>query len=231
MKFKEMLKYAPSEVVRGLSSEADYKKAYHTIYKSVQSRINTFKKHGAESYIPKSVLNVGSIKGKSQKQIQKDIMNMLNFARNPDIGTYQRSKTHKKKEIKRIKSLLESKGIKPESLTNVDDKRLSSFISDVGDMFGNAVLFSKYYNKALELYTEGERLNLNPKQFERNLAYWLEQTEELKKAKPLDRKGLKPSDYIKKLGLPRVGDYLLNDKDITSAITKRKSKTKRKKRK
>lgn len=85
----------------------------------------------------------------------------------------------------------------------------NSFQSKYGDFLGamsKRVGESWKYvsDDAIDLFDEAERLNLNPSQFIRNYKYWLAHGEELANAKPIDRANVKPSDYAKQLGLPKI---------------------------
>lgn len=226
MKFREMLRKSPSDVVKSISSLSEAKKVFHTIYKSVQSRIKTFEKHGAEGYVPKKVRGIKSVKGKTEEQIKSDIRNMLRFAGNVEIGTYEKAVVTKRERVKKIKEKMKRRGVDVESL-NVDDLTLRKFLADAGERYSNDASFKLAYGTLLELYAESERLNLNPNQFIRNLKYWVDHVDELKNAEPIDRSNVKPSDYAKKLGLEKIGNYEKYSR--TNEETKGKKKGGRKK--
>ena len=59
-------------------------------------------------------------------------------------------------------------------------------------------------DRAVKLFEEAQRLNLDPGQFLRNYDYWIEHAEELEGARPLNYEYVKPSSYIEQLRLPSI---------------------------
>ena len=102
-------------------------------------------------------------------------------------------------------------------------KRYGAFLGAMAKRLGTR--FSYDSDSAMALVDEADRLNLNPNQFLRNYDYWLNHVEELESAEPIDRaNGVKPSDYAKQLGLPKIKQW---NKEQEENAKKKRTRTAR----
>lgn len=179
------------------ASEKTLRQTYSFLRSRLNSRISTFAKHDALSNIPKKYQQgVKPLKElKTMSEIKKAIGEMQNFMLG-DRSTYSgfiKSEKFKKK-------LFESK--MGRKMTNEEYIQFTNFLRDAQARLKDIWKFVS--DDAIELYDESQRLNLNPMQLIKNFDYWKEHLDQLKNAKPINRKNVKPSDYVKQLKLPKI---------------------------
>lgn len=205
MKAKEILGMSPYEVIktaRGSLTEA--KQIFRALKNSLDSRIRTFAKHGALDAVPDRILNIGGVKGKSETEIIQNIRDLNNFMRDPEKGTY----ADWSEEMERRKEHMED--VIGNDFEFDDDDEYEDYLQFMGEMqdrYGGGEMWKEVSKDAAKLYGEAKRLNMDPSQFFRNYDYWTRHIKDLASADPIQsRTGRKiyPSDYARKLGLPKI---------------------------
>ena len=155
-------------------------------------------------YIPEELQNLKGVNKLSEDELALQISTMSNFLQSRK-STYSGYMDFRKARKKQIEEMTEYK------FKNEED--YSKFEIFMDEMYKrDKVMWKEHYDEAMELYTQGRRLNLDPMQFVRNYEYWLDidKIEALSNAEPLDRAKLSPSDYARKLKLPKIrggGNY------------------------
>lgn len=106
---------------------------------------------------------------------------------------------------------------------NYYQKKYGPFLGAMEKRLGNKFTYDS--DRAKALVDEADRLNLSDKQFLRNYEYWLAHVEDLERAEPIDRaSGVKPSDYAKQLGLPKIKQW---NKEQEENAKKKRTRTAR----
>ena len=172
---------------------------HKTIKNAFKQREKTFVKNNAEKAIPKSLqeMKKGNL---TKRDLINQIGEMSNFM-SGETGTYAR---YHKKQLEKMEKLGERLGIEFESEEEYDE--YGRFMGAMQERLGE-VWKDKASGEGEKLFVEAKRLNLNPMQFVRNYEYWMEHLDDLEEARPLHAKNLKPSSYIRQLGLERIKDF------------------------
>lgn len=205
-KAKQLLQMDPYSIKKaaqgaGADDLAAAKDIFRALKNSLDSRIRTYAKHGAADQLPAHIRDIGGVKGKSKSELIKSIREMSSFMRNPERGTYHQ---WQKEKERRRKALSDRVGydFKDED----EEKEFGDFMNDMRERYGSGEMWKDVSNAATDLFAEGKRLNLDPKQFLRNFDYWIEHVDDLKNASPIKSGGkIYPSDYARKMNLPKIG--------------------------
>jgi DNA helicase IV len=187
-----------SEPVQDLKSE------YKFIRRVIRRREKQFQKQGAgdlfrEQY---SGSNIKSLRELTDTQSLVSELNRLEaFLRDPRSSVAGALRAQEVIE-KRRQSLSETLG-RELSASEYDNigKFLGAMQSRVGEMWKD------WSETSVQLFEEAQRLNLDPEQFLRNYQYWLDHAEDLQEARPLNYANLKPSSYIRQLGIESVREW------------------------
>lgn len=182
---------------------SELRATYQNVRKIVNSRMNTFKKHGRESGIPSDLKGgLGSSVGLTDAMLVDDIMDAVVWLRK-DISTL---KGYSKKLEHRRQAMQES--IPDIDLSTADKlDKFGDFMGEMQDRYGDLWLKS-VSTPARDLYREAERLNIDPRALMKNFDYWEKHLSDLEKADPINTRSsrqLKPSEYARKLGLEKIG--------------------------
>ena len=199
MKFSELIDYSSGQI-RNLSGSS-LREAYQLVKKSVNSRVKTFKSHGEETAIPAGLRSgLAVARGRSDEELLQDIREALSWARGK-TSTWKGYTGIMEDRRKRMQEAL------PDiDLSDRDKlKKFGEFMNDIRARYGEMSKIAS--SQARKLYSEAERLNIDPEAFKRNLDYWLGHAEELERSDPIrtrsDRK-IQPSEYARKLGLEKI---------------------------
>lgn len=183
-------------------SSSELRETYQNVRKIVNSRINTFKKHGIDDVVPEDLQGgLGSAKGRSDAELLQSIRESAAWmrGRRSSYRGYQEAREHFREQMQ-------------ESMPDLDlssDEKVDAYGRFMGEMqerYGD--MWHGVSNQARDLYREAVRLNVNPKSLMRNFDYWADHLADLEHADPIrtrqDRQ-LRPSEYARKLGLEKIG--------------------------
>lgn len=183
-------------------SNTDLREAYQNVRKIINSRINTFSKHGIEDVVPEELREgLGSSKGRENIDLVEDIKESMRWMRgNPrsTYGGYVKAKDHFRETMQEAM---------PDLDLSDEEKfdRFGRFMGDMQDRYGE--FWHGVSNQVRDLYREAIRLNMNPEALMRNFDYWADHIADLESADPIRTKHertLKPSEYARKLGLEKI---------------------------
>ena len=182
---------------------------YRTIHPTVSRRVSTFKKHGAEKVISKTVQKLkGSPRSyKNKRELTRAIadMQLFMFGERSSYTKYQG-------ELSRVRELLFKRyGLELKSKAQLE--KYGNFMNDIKKRFPD--LMKKGSEEAVKLYKALDRLGINQslKTFYQNYDYWLEQIDILENVPQKEiikaRKGSYSSlsKYMDSLNLESIKDY------------------------
>lgn len=201
MKFSELKDLSAYEV--GKLSGKQLREAYQTVKRSVNAKVQTFKKNDSERAIPKALRKgLESSRGRSEEELLQDIRNALRWSRGSgeSYAKYARLEEAKRKKIQeRIPEI--------DLSTKQKLERYGDFINDMMDRYGESNQYVS--SQARKLFAQSKRLNINPESFIRNAAYWIDHAEEIEKADPIGKGGRKihPAEYARAMKLEKIGAY------------------------
>ena len=188
--------------IRREAESGSAKQIFRALKNSLDSRIRTFAKHGFIDAVPDRILNVGGVKGKSDKEIMQGIRDMADFMRNEERGTYSKWRDTIDERMEHMEDVI---GDDFQFDSDEEYEEMGRFMGEMQERFGGGEMWKKYSGDAAQLFGESKRLGLDPKQFLRNYDYWSEHVDDLKRADPIKSgRKLYPSDYARKLGLDKV---------------------------
>ena len=207
--------------IRREAESGSAKQIFRALKNSLDTRLRTFAKHGALSDVPKRILNVGGVRGKSDREIMQGIRDMADFMKNEEIGTYAKYKETVQERMEHMEDVI-GDDFQFESEEEYDSMR--RFMGEMQERFASGEMWKKWSGDSASLYgelkdngidahegvplfSEARRLGLDPRQFLRNYEYWMNNVDALRSAKPIRSKEgrkLYPSDYARKLGLDKV---------------------------
>ena len=183
-------------------SESELKVNYQNIKKIVNSRVNTFEKHGIGEALPVKIQGgLPSSRGRSEDALLQDIKESLAWMRGSrsTYAGYQKAQDTFRERMQ-------------ESMPDLDlsdEGKMKSFGEFMGDMQARyGEMWHAISNQARDIYREAIRLNTDPRAMMKNYDYWADHIEDLENADPIrSRSGrqLKPSEYARKLGLEKIG--------------------------
>lgn len=179
--------------------EAERRRLYTDLRRSVTQRSNAFRKAGLKPHIPGNMSNL-----KPAREMGIDAINRaLGAAKGYLQGQLNTKAGYLKYHKERRKELSEKLGVK---LTDEDYLKYTKFMNDMAKQMGAGWHYVS--SQAVELFAQAKRLNLNVNQFKRNMDYWMENVDQLEYAKPISRgSGVKPSDYIKQLKMETITSW------------------------
>lgn len=200
IKLNDLLNMTVRELKKVPRSEL--RETYQNVRKIVNSRINTFGKHGITDAVPEDLRSgLGSAKGRSDAELLQQIRESTAWMRGKrsSYRGYQEAQEHFRESMQ-------------ESMPDLDlstDEKMDAYGRFMGDMqerYGD--MWHGVSNQARDIYREAVRLNMNPKSLMRNFDYWADHLADLENADPIRTKQdrqLRPSEYARKLGLEKIG--------------------------
>ena len=196
MKVKDIIELSMPEIME--LSDAELRAAYTNLRRSAAARARGFEQAGLPVNIPARLQYSVPARYLSRDQLE----NMVAQGKSAvapiySVSGYRRYQEQQKNELK-----------SRFGMSNLTDEQFRKYGEFMGAMQKRMKGSWDYVSaEAYKMASEALRLNLDPKQFMRNFAYWSDHLEDLELAKPLERKNLKPSDYIKQLNLQRIGSW------------------------
>ena len=196
MKVKDIIELSMPEIME--LSDAELRAAYTNLRRSAAARARGFEQAGLPVNIPARLQYSIPARYLSRAQLE----NMVAQGKSAvapiySVSGYRRYQEQQKDELK-----------SRFGMSNLTDEQFRKYGEFMGAMQKRMKGSWDYVSaEAYKMASEALRLNLDPKQFMRNFAYWSDHLEDLERAQPLERKNLKPSDYIKQLNLQRVGSW------------------------
>ena len=196
MKVKDIIELSMPEIME--LSDAELRAAYTNLRRSAAARARGFEQAGLPVNIPARL----QYKVPARYLTRAQLENMVAQGKSAvapiySVSGYRRYQEQQKDELK-----------SRFGMSNLTDEQFRKYGEFMGAMQKRMKGSWDYVSaEAYKMASEALRLNLDPKQFMRNFAYWSDHLEDLERAQPLERKNLKPSDYIKQLNLQRVGSW------------------------
>ncbi len=196
MKVKDIIELSMPEIME--LSDAELRAAYTNLRRSAAARARGFEQAGLPVNIPARLQYSVPARYLSREQLE----NMVAQGKSAvapiySVSGYRRYQEQQKDELK-----------SRFGMSNLTDEQFRKYGEFMGAMQKRMKGSWDYVSaEAYKMASEALRLNLDPKQFMRNFAYWSDHLEDLERAQPLERKNLKPSDYIKQLNLQRIGSW------------------------
>lgn len=220
MKAKEIINLAAYQVNKLTGGELS--EAYQTLKSVFNKRAATFRKHGAEKALPSEFRQgMPSSRGMTEAEKLQTLKDISAFMR----GERSSYSGWKRSELEQMDQLNESLGGDYHFDSLEDFKRYGEYMGEMQSRLGEMWKFQS--SQIRELYFQSQRLGLDPQQFNKNYEYWLAHAEELQEAKPLQYKGrgVKASDYARKLKLPKISTWYAQegyDRSVSDALRKKK---------
>lgn len=176
---------------------------YNYLRKVIRSRQKSFEKRGHSDLFSKSFAQgFRSLKTiKSRGQLLAEMARMENYLLS-SRSTVEGALTYQEQENKRRQSLSETLN---RDLSEEEFNNIGEFLGQMQDRLKE--VWKTVSDRAVKLFEEAQRLNLDPGQFLRNYDYWIEHAEELEGARPLNYDYVKPSSYIEQLRLPSISKW------------------------
>lgn len=175
---------------------------YQKLKSNISRTVNVFKKHDKEHKLPEYVTSLKPVNKLNQAELVNEVNRLSNFLMS-DMKSYKSYQKRRSEDKERAERNL-GYTFKSEADFDEYEKFLHEmYIRDKDN-------WKQHYEDAMDLFVQSRRLNLNPKQFQANYEYWLENAEELLNAEPINKSKVYPSDYARQLKLPKVrggGDY------------------------
>lgn len=196
MKVKDIIELSMPEIME--LSDAELRAAYTNLRRSAAARARGFEQAGLPVNIPARLRYSVPARYLTREQLE-NMVAQGKSATAPiySVSGYRRYQEQQKDELK-----------SRFGMSNLTDEQFRKYGEFMGAMQKRMKGSWDYVSaEAYKMASEALRLNLDPKQFMRNFAYWSDHLEDLERAQPLERKNLKPSDYIKQLNLQRVGSW------------------------
>lgn len=196
MKVKDIIELSMPEVME--LSDQELRAAYTNLRRSAAARARGFEQAGLPVNIPERLQYKIPARYLSRPQLE----NMVAQGKSAvapiySVSGYMRYQEQYKNELKSRFGMSD--------MTDEQFKKYGEFMGAMQKRMKGA--WDKVSAEAYKMASEALRLNMNPSQFMRNFAYWSEHLEDLEAARPLERKNLKPSDYVKQLNLPKIGEW------------------------
>lgn len=176
---------------------------YNYLRKVIRSRQKSFEKRGKSDLFSKSFAQgFRSLKTiKSRSQLLAEMARMENYLLS-SRSTVEGAVAYQEQENKRRQSLSETLN---RDLSEEEFNNIGEFLGQMQDRLKE--VWKTVSDRAVKLFEEAQRLNLDPGQFLRNYDYWIEHAEALEGARPLNYEYVKPSSYIEQLRLPSISEW------------------------
>lgn len=206
MAIKDLLELSARQV--NALEGAELRRAFKSVSMSLRNRRAAFEKAGRLSAMParyrQGIRKAGSFE--TPAEMREYIANSLGWMRGK-ISTYKGYE-----EVVSDKRAAIEKAIGHKFKDQAQFERYGQFMEEMTLRLGEA--WKAISSQVKEFFFEAERLNLNPELLMKNYEYWDEHFSDLKKAKPLKRgRDLRPSDYLKKLDLEKIGEFYSNEEN------------------
>lgn len=184
-------------------SQKELRSDYNYLRKVIRSRQKSFEKRGQSALFSKAyAAGFTSLKNiKSKPQLMAEMARMENYLLS-NRSTVEGALAYQAQEEKRRQSLSETldRDLTPEEFDNIGE-----FLGQMQDRLKE--VWKTVSDRAIKLFEEAQRLNLDPGQFLRNYDYWMEHVDALEGARPLNYAYVKPSSYIEQLRLPSISEW------------------------
>lgn len=180
-------------------SDADLRQAYTNLKRSSTQRRHGFERAGLPVNIPEMYRYEARAGDLTRRQLEQAVSTGAGFINAPiyTAGGFRKYKERRKNELKSRFGL--------DDMTDADFDRYGQFMNAMQDRLAGSW---KYVSaQAKKLAAEAQRLNLDPMQFMRNFEYWQDHVDELENARPIERGNVRPSDYVRQLGLPGIRQW------------------------
>lgn len=181
---------------------------YNYLRKIIRGRQSSFEKRGvsdlwSERFAGQNVRSLNDLQDKSAllREINR-ITSFLHDTRSTPAGAIKVDNIMEK----RRRSLGETMN---RELSREDYDNIGKFLGEMQKRCKEA--WKGLSDQAVKLWEEAQRLNLDPSKFIRNYEYWLEHAQSLEEARPLNYQNVKPSSYIRQLGLESVREWKKNN--------------------
>ena len=181
---------------------AELRRAYKSVSASLRLRRAAFEKAGKISGMPAKyragIRKAGSFETSSEMKEYMILALRYMGGRRSTLKGYQKSESEQREAVEK------ATGHKFRSQEEYE--HWGEFMGEMQTRLGAS--WKAISNLAWELHDEAWRLNLDPELLMKNYEYWANNINKLKTAEPLKRgRDLRPSDYLKKLGLQKIGYY------------------------
>lgn len=198
---------------------AELRRAFKSVSMSLRNRRAAFEKAGKLSAMParyrQGIRKAGSFE--TPAEMREYIANSLGWMRGK-VSTY---KGYEEVERSQREQVEKTTGRKFESQEEYN--RWGNFMGEMQTRLGAS--WKAISKLAWEMFDEAKRLNLDPEQLMKNFEYWAEHLEDLKDAEPLKRgRELRPSDYLKKLKLEKIGEFYSREERTYSGKARKPSR-------
>lgn len=183
-------------------SKKELSKAYDKVVKQVKKSVRGFEKQGLERVLPKKVTTE-----MPKTPTAKNISELSNFLLGYKANVTKFMKAERK-QMRLVESRLSTDEHEFRFHNYEEYEEYKRFLGAMQERLGEN--WKKVSSSGADLYAHALRLNLNPNQFLANIDYWIAHSKDLNKAEPLSRQELFPSDYARKLKLPKIrggGNY------------------------
>lgn len=176
---------------------------YNYLRKVIRYRQKSFEKRGKSDLFSKSFAQgFRSLKTiKRRSQLLAEMARMENYLLS-SRSTVEGAVAYQEQENKRRQSLSETLN---RDLSEEEFNNIGEFLGQMQDRLKE--VWKTVSDRAVKLFEEAQRLNLDPGQFLRNYDYWIEHAEALEGARPLNYEYVKPSSYIEQLRLPSISEW------------------------
>lgn len=196
VKLKELMAMTARELSRIPHSEL--RETYQNIRKIVNSRVQTFGKHGISDVVPEKLRSgLSSARGRSDQELLQQIRESTAWmrGRRSTYKGYAESREDFRKKMQ-------------ESLPDLDlsdDEKMDDFgyfMGEMQDRYGE--MWDKISAQVKEMYKNLTALNEDPRQFMKNYDYWSARVEAVNEAKrmaraPGRRRSTELSTYMRQL--------------------------------
>lgn len=205
MKIKELLNAHPT-ILRKLK-KPELESVFKNVNRALKRRYKTFEKHGAADAFREDLAGGLDQMPGTKNELVSEISEALAYMRKPE-ATYSGYMTKERSRMNAYNDTLEAEG--GDTFGSLEEFRdYGRFMGDMQDRFGD--IWKNNSDQVREMYEQGKRLGLDPRQLTRNYDYWSEHLDDLAEATPITwhREGRKvyASDYARKLGLPSIKSW------------------------
>lgn len=196
VKLNDLMNMTARELSRIPHSEL--RDTYQNMRKIVNSRINTFSKHGIMDVVPqKQRAGLGSAKGRSDEELLQSIKESIAWMRGKR-STYKGYSESREDFRKKMQESMPDLDLSDDE--KMDD--FGAFMGEMQDRYGE--MWHQISAQARDIYRDLTELNEDPRQFMKNYDYWASNIEAINKAKaaaraPGRRKSGRLSTYINQL--------------------------------
>ena len=195
LKLKELMGMTARELSR--LSRSDLREAYQNIRKIVNSRVNTFSKHGVESAVPRDLRSgLGSAKGRSDAELVQNMRDSFAWMRG-SASTYKGYEKARERFRSRMQESVPQVDLSTEEQLDAYGEFMGEMQDRYGDMWGGISA------QVQDIYGMLTEMNEDPYEFMRNYDYWAEHIADINESRKATGKrgrlSTKPSTYFNKM--------------------------------